>query len=261
MATFGDGNNVVLGRGRVYFDRFTTGGVKTGMRMLGNVSRFEISETPEKLEMKDFSQASAPTLKSVVTDNAIEINMTLHEFVKENLAIALLGTDATGYTQAATPVVDETLTTSVVKGRIYRTAKRQIGSITVKKSPSTVLVLGTDYAIEDANAGLVRILPGSVTVSDGDGILISYTPVAITTPGLDKIIGGAQPNIEGELTYISENASGPQWEYQFWKVAIAPDGVLSLIGEQFAEMPLKAEALSDSVNHPTEPYFIAVKRA
>ena len=230
------------------------------MRMLGTVSRFEVSETPEKLEMKDFSQAAAPTLKSVVTDNKVEISLTLHEFTKENLALTLLGTEA-GYTQTATPVVDEVLTTSVVKGRIYRAAKRQLTAITVKKSPSTTLVLGTDYEVEDANAGLIRILPGSVTVLAGDGILISYTPVVIATPGLDKVVGGSQPNIEGELTYISENASGPQWEYQFWKVAIAPDGVLSLIGEQFAEMPLKAEALSDSVGHPAEPYFIAVKRA
>lgn len=256
MPSSAQGANVYLGRGKIFFDRFDTAGASTGLRFVGTASQVNISQSPEVLELQDFSQASAPTLKRVVTKDPIEISIKLHEFVKENVALALLGVEAT-YTQAGTAVTGESLG-AVKKDRIYKLANRQVSSVVVKKGVTT-LVAGTDYDVLDAAVGLIYIRPGSVTVVDGDTLTADYSRAAITA--MDKVQGGQQPLIEGRLLYVGDPAAGPSWDYDFWKVQISPDGDLALIGTDYGELNLKGLVISDPVGHPTEPNFVAIRKA
>lgn len=57
------------------------------------------------------------------------------------------------------------------------------------------------------------------------------------------------------LRFIADNAKGPNYKYDMWKVKISPNGNFSLVGETWQELSFKAEGLSDIVNHSESPFF------
>lgn len=254
------GDKVLLGRGKLYFDRFTSAGVTTGLRFLGTCEKLELTTSDEIAKVYDYSRADAPLLDQALTRREVSLAITLKEFTKENLALVLMGEES-AFTQTSTPVVDESLTTSVKKGRVYKTAGRRIGTVTVKKSPSTTLVLGTDYDIADAELGLIHIREGSVTVTDGDTILASYTPAAIAAPGINRVQAAKTSTIQGKLVFVGDPSRGVQWDLEAWKLSITPTGALGFITQaEYGAFELAATVLSDEANHPTEPYYRLTQR-
>lgn len=88
MAEHGDGANLLLGRGAVYFT--PTDGQET---FLGNCTVLEITTTDELKEMYSSTEASSPLLKSVLIRRTMEIALTLTEFTDLNVLLALMGTE------------------------------------------------------------------------------------------------------------------------------------------------------------------------
>ncbi len=254
MSYQSNGNQVLLGRGKVFFNRLSSAGAATGYKFLGEVSKLELSTQDDILEMRDHTVNSTPVLKKVNKQRDAKVSLTFHEMDKENVAMALMGS-VSAFIQTSGSVTAEALTTSVVKGHSYKTVARQISSVVVKKGAST-LVLGTDYDIADAATGLIHIREGSVTVSDGDSLTVDYTKAAIASPGLARVVGGNSSFIEGALLFIGDPATGPSADVEIWKASISPSGVLGLIQDDFAGVDLEATILSDPVNHPTEPLYV-----
>lgn len=243
-----DGTKVILGRGAVYFDRWVNG-VSQGERFLGNCSAFEISGSEELREKVGVVDATNPLIARVPIKRTAELGITLNEFNKQNLALALAGNEA-NYTQAATPVTGETLTTSSLKGNWYKAAKRKLTAVAVKVSAVTK-TLDVDYTL-DAETGRIRIL-ASGTIADASTVLIDYTPTAITV--LDQVNPvAASGTLLGFVRFVGDPVTGPIVECELWRVSISPDGTLGLISDDFAEFRVKGTVLSDSVNHPNEPF-------
>lgn len=261
MAYQSQSDKVLLGRGKLYFDRWSSSGVSTnGLAYLGDCSKFEISTSDEKAQIYDYGQSTAPLLNEVVTKREVSIAITLHEYTKENLALVLMGVEA-GMTQSSGSITGETLTTSVTKGKSYQTANRNISSVVVKKG-ATTLVLDTDYNIVDASTGLIHITTTGSTLTNGDTITVDYAKAAIASPGLDKIQGGMSSQILGKLLFVGDPAAGPAYDGEFWKVSISSEGVAGFItGSDFGSMDLKGRVLIDSTNHPTEAYYRLTKRS
>jgi hypothetical protein len=260
MPTVADGSKLLLGRGKIYFDRWLPGTTTpTGARMVGDADKFDIVPSVQTKDRYASTKNTATKLATVNISQQHMLQIQMGEYDPENVAIALLG-DTASVTQTATPVTAESLTSSVVLGRIYQTAKRLITAITVHQLPSTVLVLGTDYEVEDATMGLIRILPTSVTVTAGSGITIDYTPTAIVAPGLTKVSAGLESKIDGKLLFVGDPAQGHQWDAEFWHVRFTPNGALALITSDFADIPVQAEVLDDSVLHPAEPLYRLTQR-
>jgi hypothetical protein len=259
MPTQADGSNLLLGRGKWYFDRWLPGTTTpTGLRFLGDAGKGDVTPSVQTKDRYTSTKKTATKMATVNMSQQHMISIEAGEFDPENVALALLG-DTSFITQAATPVTGETLTTSVNLGRIYQTAKRLIGTITVHQA-ATVLVLGTDYDVEDATLGLIRILPTSSTVTAGSTITIDYTPTAIVAPGLKRVTAGMETAIDGKLIFVGDPAQGHAWDYEFWHVRFSPNGAISLITSDFSNIPLQGEVLDDSVNHPTDPLYHGTQR-
>jgi len=251
--------NVLLGRGRAFFDRFTGAGNRTGFRFLGNCSKLEFKMNDEKAQIFNYAVSTAPLLDESVTKREPMCTMTLHEYTRENVALVLMGSESS-YTQTSTPVVGESLAASVIKGRSYQTAKRAITGVTVKKG-ATSLVLGTDYDIVDAELGLIHIREGSVTVSDADAITIDYTPTAITGAGRLRVQAGTSSFIKGALLYVPDNAAGPAFDIEIWTLSLSAESAIGLItGTDYGSFDLSGKVLADTTNHPTEPYYRLTQR-
>jgi len=255
--------NVILGKGALFFDRYDAAGASTGFRHLGNCSVFEIGTEDDVLELKSSLSAAAGTYKKVTRSRTVNINVTFYEFDSENLALALMGEVAT-FTQTGATVADEVLVAAAltnIKGKYFFTAQRRISAVTLTQTGA--LVAGTDYEIVDAEQGLIRILPTSATVVDGTAITIDYTSAAVTA--LDVVRGATKSLIEGKLRFVPDPMTGPKLEVEVFNVSFNPQGVLGLIQDDWGTGQLQGVAQDDSGGahggSNASPYYNIIKRA
>lgn len=250
-----DSGNLYLGAGEVWFNRFSSGTTKTQWRHLGNVSKLDLTQAVENLEKKSAMTGARGLLKRVVIGSTSELSLTMDEFERENVALGLLGSTA-AFSQSSSTATDQAITGTVKKGQWLDTGKLKITVTGVKKSPSTALVLGTDYEV-DSDSGMIRILPGSSTVADGDSLLWSGSIPAITSNQINAL---ANSRIEGALRYRSaSDAVGPRYMVDFWNISITPDGALSLLGTEFGEITLKGAVQEDTTKTIGNRYFQMVE--
>lgn len=244
--------NLLMGSGSLYFDRFDVNGVTTGLKHLGNVSTLESSTEDDNVDKFSSMAAGRPLYKRVNRRRTITLAITGNEFHPENMALATMGSQAT-LVQVATPVVGEAITATTKPGIYYATKK--LGPITAVavKFGATTGVLNTDYAIINAAVGLIRILPTTILTG---AVVMDYTPTAYSTATAPQVISaGVSGIIQGRMLYLSDNTTGPQIKVDIWKVNITPDGAIGLISDDYAEMSLSAAVLDDSANHPASPLW------
>lgn len=261
MSTDVQGDLLLLGRGKLYFDRFDTGGNATGERFLGNCTRLESTTTDDLREKYSSATQDSPLMKSVNVRRTQELAITLDEFDPENLALALMGTAGFHAVQTGGAVTDEPIVAKL--GKWVKLAERgKIGTpitgVVVTTDPAGTTYTVTDDYIVDAVSGRIYFVEGGA-ISDDEALLVDYTSPAIAATDIPKIVAGTVNTIEGFLRFIGDPAAGPVYECEIWKVSINPDGAVGLISDEFAEFPLKGKILSDAANHPTEPLWRLLK--
>lgn len=248
-------DNLLVGKGEVFFNRFDANGVGTGLRHLGNVDAMEITTEDDVLEKYSNMSSDAPLYKKVPRRRNVGVRLTLSEFDPQNLSIVTMGTVDTTATQAGTAVTGEVLTTNAVHGAFYKFAK--IGphtGVTVTGSGGAA-VLGTDYRIHNPDLGIIQVLPGSTAIPAGSTITVGYTPTAYTAGEIAVVAGGESSTVEGSLLFIGDPATGPRMQVEIWKVSFNPDGALALISDEFADVGIQGNVLADPVNHPTNKLY------
>src|SRR5574343_839288 len=189
-------NNYVLGRGKVYFDAFTTGTTtKTGERYLGNTPEFNITIESEKLD--HFNADSGVRVK----DNSVtlEVNRSgsfiTDNIDADNIALWFLGTKST-VTDAGLSNQTQTIT-SAVGGRYYQlgTAVNPAGlrdvSIDSVMAGATTVDATTGYTLE-ADHGRIYIVPGGA--GDGQTLTVTYDTAANSRT---QIVTGEDAEVEG----------------------------------------------------------------
>lgn len=248
-------DNLLLGTGEVWFNRFDANGDPTGLRHLGNVETLEITTTDDVLEKFSSMQAGRPLYKRVTRRRTVNLRAAVDEFVADNIAIALMGEAVVTAAQAATAVVDEPVAAATVPGTYFKTAKLgPITSVSVEFG-ATPGVLGTDYEIYDPDVGIIYILPDTALTG---AVTVSYTPTAYAD-GLTQIKGGTKNLIEGSLLFRGNTDQGPRYLLEVWKVSAGPDGALGLISEEFAQMGLNFGVQADKVGHPDNPLYSLIQ--
>lgn len=70
--------------------------------------------------------------------------------------------------------------------------------------------------------------------------------------------GVRSPNEYYSVKFISDNTSGPDYDYYFWKVKITPTGALNLISDEFDTLEFTGKVFSDRSNHPDSPFYDVV---
>jgi len=243
VAAIGDGTKLSVGRGRLFIDRLSTAGAKTGATFCGTVDALGITPSADFAEKRTMVDATNALLSRIETSRTLELNITAAEWKKELLAMALLGNVAE-YTQTATPVVDETITTSSLKDRWYwpLSGKRKLTSYTLKVSPSTAKTEGTDYEI-DAETGGVYIKPTG-SIADASTLLLSYTPTLISAgSGLTQVNVGAAGTILAEVRFVADPLTGNIHEVLLYRVQFSSQEVIAFLGQEYGTFGLKGTPL------------------
>jgi hypothetical protein len=245
-------DNLLVGKGKVYFNRFDDNGIGTGLRDMGNVDAMELTSEDDVIEKYSNMSADAPLYKSVSRRRNVQVRLTMSEFDPHNMAIAMMGTVVETYTQAAAPVVAEVLTTAAVKGAIYMFSKLGPHTAITLNNTTTpaVLVLGTDYVVLNPDVGIIQILESAPSVTAGDAITADYTPTAYAAGEIVDIYGGEAGKVEGSLLFVGDPTTGPRQIVEIWKVSFNPDGAIGLISDEFADVGVTGRVMADPAGHP-----------
>ena len=234
-----DGTKLTVGRGRLFIDVLNTAGATQGALFAGTVDELSITPSSDFIEKRSMIDPTNSLLSRVETTRTMELNITAAEWKKEVLGLGLDATVAE-YTQAATPVVDETWTISSKKDRWYfpPNGQRKIGSVTVKVSPSTVKTEGTDY-VYDIETGGIYIIPAG-SIADGSTLLMSYTPTLLSAgSGITQLNIGAAGTQLAEVRFVADPLVGAIHELLLYKVHFAASDLVSFLGQEYGTVSLK----------------------
>lgn len=245
-----DIKNLLLGRGAIYFDRFSAAGALTGERHLGNCNVFQTSMEDDRIEVQNFLTQAGGTYREISRDRAINLSISMYELNPDNLALLVMGETGT-LTQSNDTVTDEQVGPSTPSyGVWYKLENRQVSSVVVEQGAQT-LEVDTDYEV-DARTGRIRLIEGGPNV-DLVTTTADYTAAEIT--GLPKVSIGSKSVLEGFMRFIGDPAAGGLFEVELWKVSLQPDGVMDLIGEDVANPSITGLVLDDSTNHAEPDQF------
>lgn len=258
-----DPNNLYLGAGEVFFDRFDAAGASTGLRHLGNVDDFTHTATIETVKKQSSMSGARGVLAEVVTGSTSEIGMTLSEYESNNLALALLGTDA-AFTQAAEVAVVGRQIVAAAALDIWYPLKDANGKeiinptvTAVKQGATTLNALAYELRAE---AGMIKLLSSYGGVNKATaGAAVTWdgsTPVLLAADNKRVVQALATGKVLGRLRYVSatDQANGPRIMVDAWVVNLKPDGDLSLIGADFGTFKLKGTVQLDKTKAVGEQY-------
>lgn len=248
-----NGNNILLGRGKVYFDRFDSAGNRTGELFLGNCPTFEITPSPEEIKKYSSADKAADLIASDVLRTSLALRIVGDEFSKENLAMALFG-DTSTLAQTGAAVTNEAIS-GVLQGRYYPLSKRQVSAVTVTGPSGTpTYVLNTDYKV-DAVSGRIYIVEGG-GIADATNIEVDFTYATLSLP---TVRGMNQTSVKGYLRFIGDPARGPKYECEIWRASIRADGAIGFISDEYSSFTLTGDIESDAIHHTSEPHYRLIR--
>jgi hypothetical protein len=229
------------GQGKIYIAaRNATTGAPGAFRYVGQTNNgVKITPKVDKLTRKESESGQRLTTLSLVTGKDVSLDFEILEFTKENIAQAFWGTSAT---ITAGTVTNELSPSGLIAGDFFRLSKIKVSALTVTDSNATPasLTLGTHYAIENADLGLIKMLnvgtfvqPFKVNYSNAQSFNV---PMYGTTPG----------NYWVRFEGLNMANSGEAVLVELYNVQIDPTTGFTLKGDDVAAFPINGSVLYDS---------------
>jgi hypothetical protein len=256
--------NLLLGAGNVYFDRFDSNNASTGLRHLGLVDSFGITHSVETVEKKNAMDGAKATYAEVVTGSAAELAAVLTEFTPENLALAMMGVDGVFTQTANAAVADQAVgpAAASVKLDVWYDMGCLNPTVSAVKQGATTLNPAA-YELK-AEAGMIRLLSSYTGVDKGvvsTAITWSGSVPAIAAADKKQLVYGlASGTIKGRLRYIAatNQTQGPRMMVDVWICGLTPDGELGFISDDFATFNLKGKVYADTSKPAGQQYYRAL---
>lgn len=239
-------NNLVLGRGQVFFDRFADGTTnRQGERYLGSTAAFSVSGESQELDHYSSEQGLRVLDESVTLQIDLTGTMTVENMTAENVALFFFGDSETASISAAT---GETEDFTVIPGHYYQLGMTDTKPEGVENVDTVAVVLdpvganstmseGTDYEV-DLQQGFVRVLEGGAA-TEGDTIRVTYNIGAQTQ---SRVKSGTKL-IQGAVRFRSYNGVGGQRNFYMPKVTLRPNGEFQLKGEEWQNIGFNLQIL------------------
>ena len=245
-----------LGRGIVRLAKLTAAGLPDadGFRDLGNAPEFTINVSVEDIRHQSSRSQLKFTDKRCAISQEVGLSFILDEINFENLADYFAGSTEVYDNPHDTTWAnaEDAIISSAVKLGAWYQLKDDTGArvydlgaagvtYVVEEDPAggvpVALVEGTDFEV-DAEMGLIRFLPSSILVVDGDEVGWNISAGATVAQDLDQVNALTEHDVTGALLFVQTNAcdQGNKSEYLFHKVSLSADGDLPLIGDEFQTM-------------------------
>jgi hypothetical protein len=248
----------MLGKGSILFDIFDASGLPTGLRHLGNCTKFELDLKDDLAELYQSLNKNVTLIATAVKKRQPKISITGTDFSSDHMAIVNMAAAKTMLATAATTFTGETLvsTTAVAnaKGRYFRTLNMNIdnvGTPPVLMQNAITLVAGTDYVVADAATGLIYF-PSTSSIDGTHAITITYHTLV---GSFDQVAGATVPFQQGHLVFVPDPVDGQKIGCDIWRVNLNPNGQIGLIADDYGNWTLDGNILDDTANHPASPFY------
>jgi len=227
------------GQGKAYIAEVTNG-IPGAFRFVGSVPELNIEFETDTLEHKEATSGQRLTDLRLLIEKNASVSMTLEEFDKENLALALFGdhSDLAGGSVTGESLAGGAVTLAI--GDFIRLAEPNVSALTVEDSLAAPLVLNTDYRISSAAHGTIEIL------SDLAGFTGAFT-ADYTSGAAENVRMFSAGLTEKWLRFEGLNtvlANAPVL-VEVYKTAFDPTEAMNLISDEVFQMVLSGSALAD----------------
>jgi hypothetical protein len=224
-----------IGKGEVFLQKRNSAGAK--QTPIGNCTSLQFGITEDTKELLDYTSAGGGKLDTSSRIKAVTAKMKVSNLSPSNLAIALRGSVTT---HAAAAVADEAHA-DIVRGSLVELARLPDtgAAITVKVGATVVAAAGNWQAM---GAG-IWIEPTATALADGDDITVTYGALAD-----DLVQAMVSSSDEYTLLFqgLNEARSGKPVIVKAFRIKFSPAKALDLIADEFGQLELEAEALSDA---------------
>lgn len=248
----------MLGKGSIFLDVFDAAGLPTGLRHLGNATKFELDLKDDIAELYQSINKSVTLIATALKKRQPKIAITGTDFSADHMAIAQMSSGKTTVATTATTYTDEVLIAATVtgaKGRFFQTAHRNVDNTTTPPvltlQPATILATPADYVVTDPVAGLIYIPVGS-SITDSTAVKITYHTLVGSN---DHVAGAIVPFVQGHILFDPDPVDGQKIGCDIWRVNLNPNGNVGLIADDYANWTLDGNILDDTANHPTCPFY------
>jgi len=241
-------------QGRVFLAKRNALGQAIEAQSPGNVAELKLSLKTDVLEHFESQSGQRALDHRMVKQKSATVNLTIEEFTKENLALALYGNHqlSTGSTVTDEPIgVQAAPPASPVLptiGERYFLAHQKIANLVLKDSAATPVTLqaGVDYTA-DLDFGAVQFLRthngATPPVEFVAPIKASYAFGAVTEIG---IFTQALPERFLRLEGLNTAQGNAKVLVELYRVAFDPLKELSLISDEYNKFELEGSLLADS---------------
>ena len=231
------------------FDYALRGGGKLYIRDIGSTGAWDYfgeSHTVEQnietenVEIMNTESCTQSVGKTTAKSSKLTLNFETDEYSPETIALAFLGTQASGTVAAVT--AEAVVIASANLGGYHDLGHFNIDTAVVQDDADTITyVMGTDYTLDTQSGMLGIITGGAITEADELHVAVTTTEyVSATVQYLDNV------SVEKELRFIGCPSSGDAMLIDFYKVSISANGAVGVKGDEFISIAMTGVCASDS---------------
>ncbi len=233
------------GNGRVYLAVRDANGAPGAFFFVGCADALSVAFAIEKFTHKEKCSGTNAVDYEGIKSKTASMNLTLTEFNKDNLELALNGTAKT--TGLTGTVTNEELPGSLAVGDIAvlggATPHQTIAALTItdSDSPANTLVLDTDYTV-DAATGFVTFL----NVTTGGLVQPFLANYSYTDKPYVSMFTAPVQEYWLRYNYINVANTNEKGLVDLYKVRLDPTSGLELINEEILSLAMSGSVLIDS---------------
>jgi hypothetical protein len=211
--------NYEFGRGKVYIALEDDGLANPAYRYIGQTPGFELTLTPERIDLKSSDGPSRETIASVVIENEATGTMSVNNVDKENLALFVAGEvekieQASGAISVELAGVKQGFSYFLGETETSLNSFRDVASVAISGS-----VAGTDFDV-DTTLGLLTIKRGG-NIADDSTITVTGSRPAREW---QRVKSSDKGEVRCRLKFVADNAHGENRNLILPLVSMAPSG-------------------------------------
>jgi len=243
-------DNLFLGKGALYFDRFDAGNVKTGELDLGNVTAFGLTKAATKKDHYTSREGIRKKDKSITVEEKWTGKFIAEEYSKENMILAL-GGDALEYAVQTAGAATADIT--AFRDRWIDVGYKSISAVVVTHGMTTFTV-DVDYKVDSTIGRIMPLYTGAIY--EGEPLHVAFSYASINQP----IIKPSIREVKGFMRFVPHNDmdNGPNYMAEIWSALLTCDSEISFLTEDWGKLNFTADIDEDDEGgtHKTgNPYF------
>jgi hypothetical protein len=241
--------NQVLGRGKLYFDKFNPYPVRTGERYLGNSPELSINVSTTQLDHFNSDEGLKIKDDSVILQLDRKGSFSVDEITADNQSLFVIGDKSV---QSQSSITAPTGTDTFIAAHLdrYYQLGRTAGNPSGLRNVTTVVVkndagspvtyaLGTDYTVDLAQ-GRIYTVPTGTIIDGTTNLVVTY---GATAASRERIVTSAVASVDGALRFVAFNPKGPNRDWFFPYVRLSPNGDFALKGDDWQKIPFNMDIL------------------